>query len=225
VKPQNESPRAPAIQVFWGPLADRLRRELVYAGDLLVFKGVEPMAELCTLTDELIRETLGTLDPVRAQFELDREDYVTRVGELRKLYRRHGHAKRQFLAALGRVGVDLRRMCWDWLHLRGAAARRGRARSPDREALHSSRHLGIQHLRPDELVGPDLPNKREPYRRFLPQLLVPTRKKHQRRLGLGRDPGPKKAQCRARQTGGACGARAERACGPSLGAAGRCRTW
>ena len=76
------------------------------------------MADLCALTDELIRETLGALDPVRAQFELDREDYVTRVGELQKLYRQHGHAKRLFLAALGRVGVNLRRTCWDWLHLR-----------------------------------------------------------------------------------------------------------
>jgi len=118
VRPQNESPRAPAIQVFSGPLADGLRRELVYAGDLLVFKGAEPMAELWPLTDEFIRETLGALETVRAQFELDREDYVTRVGELQKLYRQHGHAKRLFLAALGRVGVDPRRTCWDWLHLR-----------------------------------------------------------------------------------------------------------
>ena len=118
MKLQNESPRVPAIQVFSGSLADGLRRELVYAGDLLVFKGVEPMAELCALTDELIRETLGTLDPVRAQFEVDREDYGTRIGELQKLYRQHGHAKWLFLAALGCVGIDLRRTCWDWLHLR-----------------------------------------------------------------------------------------------------------
>jgi hypothetical protein len=108
----------PAVQVFSGALEDELRRELVYGGDLLIFKGVEPMAELCALTDELIREALGSLDPVRAQFELDREDYVARVGELQKRYREHEDAKRLFLAALERVGVNLLRTCWDWLHLR-----------------------------------------------------------------------------------------------------------
>jgi hypothetical protein len=107
------SARVPAVQVFSGALEDELRRELVYGGDLLIFKGVEPMAELCALTDEFIREALGSLDPVRAQFELDREDYVARVGELQKRYREHEDAKRLFLAALARVGVNLLRTCWD----------------------------------------------------------------------------------------------------------------
>ncbi len=118
MKPQDESPKAPAIQAFSGALEDTLRRELVYAGDLLVFKGVGPMAELCVLTDELIRETLGASDPAGAQFGMRREDYVARVGELQKRYRKHERAKRLFLAVLERLGVDLRRTCWDWLHLR-----------------------------------------------------------------------------------------------------------
>jgi hypothetical protein len=36
------------------------------------------MAELCALTDELIREAFGISNPVRTQVELDREDYVAR---------------------------------------------------------------------------------------------------------------------------------------------------
>jgi hypothetical protein len=225
VKPQNESPRAPATQVFSGPLADGLRRDLVYAGDLLVFKGVEPMAELCALTDELIRETLGALDPVRAQFELDRENYVTRVGELQKLYRQHRHAKRLFLAALGRVGVDLRRTCWDWLHLRvlphgeGEQDRRTGRLCIHRDTWASNIYAQTNWWAPIYRISANRTLA------FYPSFLSKTRKKHQRRLGLGRDPGPKKAQRRARQAGRACGARAERTCGPSLGAAGRCRTW
>ena len=107
----------PAVQVFSGALEDELRREFVYGGDLLIFKGVEPMAELCSLTDELIREEFSISDPVEAQFELDREDYVARVGELQKRYRKPEDTKRLFLAALEHVGVPLRRTCWDWLHL------------------------------------------------------------------------------------------------------------
>jgi hypothetical protein len=65
------------------------------------------MAELCVLTDELIREALGASDPAGAQFGMKREDYFARVGELQKRYRKHECAKRLFLAALDRVGVDL----------------------------------------------------------------------------------------------------------------------
>lgn len=102
-----------------------------------MFKGVEPITELCALTDELIREALGALDPVRAQFELDREDYVARVGNLQKLYRKHGRAKGLFLATLGRVGVDLRLMCWDWLHLRMLPHGEGKAdRQTGRLGVH-----------------------------------------------------------------------------------------
>ena len=72
MKPQDESPKAPAIQAFSGALEDTLRRELVYAGELLVFKGVEPMAELSVLTDELIREALGVSDPAGVQFGMNR---------------------------------------------------------------------------------------------------------------------------------------------------------
>jgi hypothetical protein len=63
----------PAVQAFSGALEDGLRREFVYRGDLLIFKDVEPIAEFCSLTDELIRESLGLSDPIKAQFELDRE--------------------------------------------------------------------------------------------------------------------------------------------------------
>jgi hypothetical protein len=47
-----------AVQVISGPLEDSLRRELVYAGDLLVFKGVGPMSDLCDVIDELVCEAL-----------------------------------------------------------------------------------------------------------------------------------------------------------------------
>jgi hypothetical protein len=69
------------------------------------------MAELCTLTDELIREALAVSDPIRAQFELDQEDYLGRIGALQKQYRKHPRVKELFLAALECIGVDLRRTC------------------------------------------------------------------------------------------------------------------
>jgi hypothetical protein len=107
-----------AVRVLSGALEDGQRRESIYDGDLLVFKKVPPMEELCAFTDALIREVFGTTDPVRAQFELDREKYLSRVETLQMRFRKDARAKDLFLAALGYVGVDLRRTFWDWLYLR-----------------------------------------------------------------------------------------------------------
>ncbi len=106
------------LRVVSGALGDGLRREFVYGGDLLVFKDVPPLKEFCGLTDALIREVFGTADPVRAQFELDRDEYLSGVEALQKRFRKDTGAKELFLAALGHVGVDLRRTFWDWLYLR-----------------------------------------------------------------------------------------------------------
>jgi hypothetical protein len=99
-------------------LGDEQRRESVYGGDLLVFQKVPPMEEFCAFTDSLIREVFETTDPVRAQFEFDRDEYLSRVEVLQKRFRKETRAKDLFLAALVHVGVDLRRTFWDWLYLR-----------------------------------------------------------------------------------------------------------
>lgn len=108
----------PAVHVISGALDDALRRELVYEGGLLVFKEVKPMVQLCELTDGLIREALDTSDPVRAQFELEPEDYAERIGALQKQYSKSETAKSLFREALERVGVESGRTGWDLLRLR-----------------------------------------------------------------------------------------------------------
>jgi len=107
-----------AVRVLSEALEDGQRRKSIYGGDLLVFKKVPPMEEFCAFTDALIHEVFGTADPVRAQFELDRDEYLSRVEALQKRFRKDARAKDLFLAALGHVGVDLRRTFWDWLYLR-----------------------------------------------------------------------------------------------------------
>jgi hypothetical protein len=106
------------VHVLSAPLDDERRRELVYGGDLLIFKRVEPMAEFCASTDGLIRDELGTQDPTRAQFEMGRDAYLAEIEALQKRFREHAEARRLFSAVLERVGVDLGRACWDWLYLR-----------------------------------------------------------------------------------------------------------
>lgn len=109
---------AVAVREISGSLADEERRQIVYDGGLLIFERVGPMLELCALADDLIRFTLDTRDPARAQYEMDSDDYLSRVETLHKRFREHEDAKRMFLAALEWAGVDLGRTCWDWLYLR-----------------------------------------------------------------------------------------------------------
>jgi len=106
------------LRVISGALEDGTRRGAVYGGDLLVFEKVPPMEEFCAFADALIREIFKTEDPVRAQFELGRGEYLSKVEALQRRFRKDDAAKELFLAALGHVGVDLRRTSWDWLYLR-----------------------------------------------------------------------------------------------------------
>ncbi len=117
----------PSVQVVSGPLDDELRRKHVYGGDILIFKDVAAMSRLCDLTDSLIREAFGTVDPVRAQFALDREDYEDRFEALKSRYRKHEQAKRLFREALEEVGLSIENTFRDRLRLRALPHDEGRA--------------------------------------------------------------------------------------------------
>ena len=114
-----------------GALEDGLRREWVYGGDLLVFKDVPPLKGFCAFADVQIREVFGTPDPVRAQFELDRDEYLSRVEALQRRFRKDTNAKG---AGLGEEGVidggqgdERPAVVEEWLRVAEEAERRGLA--------------------------------------------------------------------------------------------------
>ena len=107
-----------ALRVLSDALEDGQRREAIYDGDLIIFKDVPPFKEFCTFTDSMIQDALGTSDPVKAQFELGRDEYSSRVETLHKRFRADAKVEKSFLAALAHVRVELERTYWDWLHLR-----------------------------------------------------------------------------------------------------------
>jgi hypothetical protein len=81
------------LRVISGSLEDGTRRGFVYGGDLLVFKKVPPMKELCAFVDGMIREVLGTGDPVKAQFGMDRDEYLSRVEALQRRPRNYSSGR------------------------------------------------------------------------------------------------------------------------------------
>jgi len=172
----------PILRVVSGALEDGMRRGSVYGDDLFVFEKAPPMEEFCVFTDALIREAFETGDPVMAQFGLGQDEYLSRVEALQKGCRRDGTARELFLAALGRVGVDLRRTFGDWLYLRV---------SPHGEEYsgHRTAKLVFQRVSADQLVGSDLSLEPGPHDGLLRRVLGETPQEHERRVGPGGDQG------------------------------------
>jgi hypothetical protein len=92
------------FQVVSGALADERRSELIFRGDLLIFKDIPALTELCSLGDSLIPRALGEL--------------AATVDDVQRRFRADSRTERCLRAALEQVGVDTAATCWDRFHLR-----------------------------------------------------------------------------------------------------------
>jgi hypothetical protein len=106
------------VHVLGDPLDDARRGELVFDGQLLVFKDPPALTAFRDRLDGLIREAFGTHDPVLAQWEHTREDYLDRVHRLQRRVRVDSEVRRQFVDALTGTGANADRTYLDWVHLR-----------------------------------------------------------------------------------------------------------
>lgn len=106
------------IHAISGTMDDQRRRELIYGGDLIVYKDVPATHELVAATDQLIREALDLPDPTLAHQQLDPAALAARLGPLQQRYRRHEEATALMRTALRQVGVPMEPTYWDWLYLR-----------------------------------------------------------------------------------------------------------
>jgi hypothetical protein len=103
-----------SVHILSGPLDDLRRAELVFRGDLLVFKEVPPLLEVTGLLDEMIGDASATPD-------------VSAIDELQQRVRSDPQVKRLFRATLEHVGVDAARSYWDSIYLRVVLPVRGDA--------------------------------------------------------------------------------------------------
>jgi hypothetical protein len=94
-----------SVHVLSGPLDDPQRGELVFRGDLLVFRDVPPLLEATRVLDGLIAQATAPPD-------------LAAVDELQTLARTDARVKRLFRAALEHVGVEAARSYWDSIYLR-----------------------------------------------------------------------------------------------------------
>jgi hypothetical protein len=93
-----------SLYVLSGPLLDDRRSELVFRGDLLVFKDVPALADLCSLADSMMPRTLDEL--------------AASVDEVQRRFLADSRTEQCLRTALEQVGVDTTATCWDRFHLR-----------------------------------------------------------------------------------------------------------
>jgi hypothetical protein len=93
-----------AFYVLSGGLADARRSERIFRGDLLIFKDVPALADLCALVDSLIPSALA--------------ERAASVDDVQRRFRADSRTEQCLRAALEQVGVDTTATCWDRFHLR-----------------------------------------------------------------------------------------------------------
>jgi hypothetical protein len=94
-----------SVHILSGPLDDMQRAELVFRGDLLVFREVRPLLEVTRVLEGMIDRATAPSD-------------VAAIDDLQRRVRTDADVKRLFGAALEHVGVDAARTYWDSIHMR-----------------------------------------------------------------------------------------------------------
>jgi hypothetical protein len=128
-----------SLHLLSQPLDDGRRGDLIFRGDILVFKGVEPLHELRTRAEALIAEELGD------GWVGDRADTpeAALLARVRDRFARDPRAKELVCAVLETVGADLGETFWDWLYLRmqapdGSGDSSGQTLAPHRDTWSSN---------------------------------------------------------------------------------------
>lgn len=67
-------------------MEEALRRQSVYEGDFHLFTQLPESLALVAYAQELIAEAFGDIDPERAQFSMEREEFVRRVAPLKSKF-------------------------------------------------------------------------------------------------------------------------------------------
>lgn len=99
-------------------LSERQRSDMLFNGEVLLFRNVPAMLELIDYTDQLLKKHLGDGDPTTIQERLNETDYLELMGRAQHEFRTNQEPKTLFFKALAQVGVDHATTYWDHFPLR-----------------------------------------------------------------------------------------------------------
>ncbi len=100
------------------PLSEQERAERVFQGDILIFKNIPGMHQLCSFADQMTRSAFAPHDPLTAHAELSFDEYLSIVEPLQRKFTNDPDAKKLFIEALVQCGVDPNQTFCDWFPMR-----------------------------------------------------------------------------------------------------------
>jgi hypothetical protein len=101
--------------------SDKVRRQQVYAGQLLVFSPRPSTVALCQFARQMIEESFAPLDPREAQFSLPVEQFVAILAELKPKFTHHPRSKELIRDILDEFGCDVSKTYFDVPKMRSMA--------------------------------------------------------------------------------------------------------
>lgn len=104
------------------PFRDDVRREHLYAGQLIVYSPRPSTLAFCEFARELIQEAFGSLDPRKAQCSLPVEEYAKILGELKPRFIHHQKSKEHIRAIFEEMGCDASKTYFEVPKLRSSTS-------------------------------------------------------------------------------------------------------
>lgn len=99
-------------------ISDRERSEILFRGDIIIYRNISAMQDLLAYSDCLLREVLNGLEPTTAQQQLSPEAFLKKTGKAQTLFRQSEHARQLFFAVLAECGLDLNKTYYDHFPMR-----------------------------------------------------------------------------------------------------------
>lgn len=99
-------------------ISDKERADILFAGDLLVYRQRPSMIKLIEFTKEMLQQQFGQCDYTQIQNDLARQPYLEQMGEVQTRFRNSESARQLFFSALKECGVDLDKTYYDHFPLR-----------------------------------------------------------------------------------------------------------
>lgn len=86
--------------------SDHARRDGLYGGQLYAYRATQSSLRLCKLASQLIEEAFHPLDPIRAQFAMPVEQFVSIVAPLKPRFIHHPDTRGLTRALIEEMGCD-----------------------------------------------------------------------------------------------------------------------
>lgn len=107
---------------FDSAMDDEARRRQLYSGQLFVYSPNPSSTSLCAFAREMIEDSFGPLDPLKAQYSLPVEKYVEILADLKPKFIHHPKSKQFIQRILRDFGCDLNKTYFDVPRLRTATS-------------------------------------------------------------------------------------------------------